>query len=511
MLLELKNIKKSFGGVKALDGVDFSLAAGSIHGLCGENGAGKSTLMKILSGIYPHGDYEGDILYKDRIQKFHSVKDAQNSGIRIIHQELALAPELTVAENIFIGSEPQKKIKYVIDWHELYSKARKILDKYGLKLDIYEKIRNLGVGQQQMVEIAKALSGKADILILDEPTSALTDNEIKILMSILRSLRELGVSCIYISHKLDELMEITDSVTVIRDGKTVACRETKTINENWIISGMVGRDINDRFPKIENSGSGVEILRVENFSCDYPDAPGKKAVDGASFSVRKGEILGIAGLMGSGRTELATAVFGAYGINRSGSIYIDGVKAHIRNCRDAISMGMALLTEDRKGSGLVTSHSILHNISMARLRRLAKRGVIDKFTEVKRAGGLFSKVRVKAPCLDCAVDTLSGGNQQKVALSKWLNTEPKILILDEPTRGIDVGAKFEIYTLINELIKDGLGVILISSELPEILGLSHNILVMHEGKIAGRLEAKDATEEKIMRLATGITTATEAI
>jgi D-xylose transport system ATP-binding protein len=503
MLLELKHIRKEFSGTVALDGVSLSLEKGEILGLCGENGAGKSTLMKILSGVYPSGSYEGEIIYKGARQAFTGIRDAQASGIRIIHQELALVGEFTVAENIYLGNEPRTRWG-TVDWHKLYARAHELLQRYNFNIDPYAKVERLSVGEQQMVEIAKALSEAADIIIFDEPTSALTEREILILMDILRQLRSSGVAAIYISHKLGELKTITDRLTVIRDGKTVFDGATHATSEDTLVSKMVGRQLTDRYPKLSPVQRG-EVLRVEGLSCGNPADATQRNLKKVSFALQKGEILGLAGLMGAGRSELALSIFGEHHLKHQGRIFVEGREVKIRAAGDAISHGIALLTEDRKRSGLVLPHSILHNMSLAALPKVTSPlGMIREAQEVRRARDYFEKVHVKAPGLTPPVATLSGGNQQKIVLSKWLNTEPRVLILDEPTRGVDVGAKFEIYKIIAELASEGLGILLISSELPELLGITHSIMVMHEGCLVGRLNSAEATEEKIMRLATGL-------
>lgn len=497
--LEMKSITKEFPGVRALDRVTFSVKKGEIHALCGENGAGKSTLMKVLSGVYPDGTFTGDIIVNGRKQRFKSIKDSEKAGIAIIYQELALVKEMTVGENIFLGNEP--KTFGVIDWDTLYLEARKWLKSVGLEINPETKVKNLGIGQQQLVEIVKALSKNSDIIILDEPTAALTEAEVSLLMEMLQQLREKGVTCIYISHKLNEVMSLADSVTVLRDGKTVATHPIGELTEEKIISLMVGRTLTELFP-YEPKQRGEKVLEVKNFSV-YSPYQNKQVVRDVSFSLHQGEILGIAGLMGAGRTELFTSIFGAYEGKKQGEIRIDGRPVTIKNPRDAIESGIAYVSEDRKKYGLVLDMSVRKNATLAALNKLIKNGVIDEAAEVSTVNRFIEKLKVKTPGLEATVNNLSGGNQQKVVLSKWLMNEPKILILDEPTRGIDVGAKYEIYKLINELVRQGMAVVMISSELPEVLGMSDRILVMAEGRIVGELTHEEATQEKVMMYATG--------
>ena len=498
-VLEMKNITKDFSGVRALNNVNFSVKRGEIHGLVGENGAGKSTLMKILSGVYPAGTYEGEIIVDKKKVEFKSPRDSQEEGIAIIYQELALVGEMSIAENVLLNHEYMKK--GVIDWVQIYSEAQKWLAQVGLDEDPRKKINELTVGKQQLIEIAKALTTDSKIIILDEPTAALTDNEVEILLNILRDLKAKGVTCIYISHKLDEIFEITDTVTVLRDGETISTDPTENLNEEIIISRMVGRKITDVYP-YQKRKIGDVLLDVKDFTVTHRGT-GKVIIDHASFSLRKGEILGVAGLMGSGRTELFTSLIGSYPGIYSGTINIEGKEVTIKDPRDAINKGIAYVSEDRKRYGLIMEMDIKQNTTLASLNQITKNGVIDGSLETKRAEEMNDRVKTKAPNIETKVINLSGGNQQKVVLSKWLMTDPKILILDEPTRGIDVGAKYEIYKIINELASEGVGIILISSELPEVLGMSDRIVVMSEGKITGQLSREEATQEKIMTLATG--------
>jgi D-xylose transport system ATP-binding protein len=498
--LEMENITKEFPGVKALDNVTFQVKEGEVHALCGENGAGKSTLMKVLSGLYPTGTYDGHILIDGDEKHFTTIKDAEHAGISIIYQELALVKEMTIGENIFLGNEPTKF--GMIEWDRVYKESEKWLADVGLLGIKPDRLTGtLGIGQQQLVEIAKALSKKAKILILDEPTAALTEQEVKILLNILREFKKRGVTCIYISHKLNEVFDIADTVTILRDGQTVATHPTSELTEDKVISLMVGREIKERFPRIE-ANPGDTILKLENYSV-WSSASNRKVVDDVSFEVRKGEIFGIAGLMGAGRTELVMSLFGAFGSQVGGSIEIEGKRVHIKNTEHAIKLGLALVSEDRKKFGLVLNMDIQQNIGIPSLKAISNWGVIEHNKEIKSANEYMDSLRIKANSIETVVGTLSGGNQQKVVLGKWLMTEPKILILDEPTRGIDVGAKFEIYNIMNELIRKGVAIIMISSELPEVMGMSHRIMVMGEGKCRGIFDYKDATQEKIMTAATG--------
>ncbi len=499
-ILEMCNISKEFPGVKALDQVDFKVKNGEIHALVGENGAGKSTLMKVLSGVYSYGTYSGDIVYEGKLQRFNNIKDSEKTGIAIIYQELTLVKEMNVCENIFLGNEIAGK--GIIDWEKSFFETEKLLRDVGLDINPATKIRNLGVGQQQMIEIAKALSKKARLLILDEPTSALTEAETAKLLNLLKVLKEKGVTCIYISHKLNEVFSIADTITVMRDGQTVATQAAADMNEDMLISKMVGRELTQRFPRVQHN-PGEVVLEVKNWTVFDPDVPGRKVIDDVSFTAKKGEILGIAGLMGAGRTELFMSIFGCYGSGTTGILKIEGKEVKARNPRDIIREGVSYLSEDRKGSGLILSQDIKRNISVASLGRISRMGVVNRNEEIRRAEKYVSQLRIKTPSIEQEVGNLSGGNQQKVVIGKWLMTEPRILVLDEPTRGIDVGAKFEIYTIMNKLVEEGVSVIMISSELPEILGMSDRIIVMHEGRIGGELMYQEATQEKIIFYATG--------
>jgi ABC-type sugar transport system ATPase subunit len=498
--LEMRNITKTFPGVRALDGVSFDLHRGEIHALVGENGAGKSTLMKILGGVYAHPHYGGEIFIEGGLQQFGSVRDAEKAAIAVIYQELSLVREMSVGENIFLGREPRRL--GVIRWSELYRRARELLDDLHLSIDPHTLIRNLGIGQQQLVEIAKALSHDARILVLDEPTAALNDSEVETLFGILNKLRARGVAMIYISHKLNEVFRISDRITVLRDGKTVGTNATSTWSEPEVIARMVGREVGDIFPVIDHA-QGDTVFEVENFSVADPVVTGKKLVDNVSFSVRRGEVLGIAGLMGAGRSDLLMAIFGAHAGRVSGDIKVDGRRIHIRTPAEAIRQGLGFVTEDRKRFGLVLDQTILNNMTLAGLRRISGRFVTSIDAESAAGERAMADLRVKANSVFTIAGTLSGGNQQKVVLAKWLLTNPRVLFLDEPTRGIDVGAKQEIYAQINKLAKSGLAIVLVSSELPEVLGMSDRVLVLHEGRVTGEFSRAAATPEQVMACATG--------
>jgi D-xylose transport system ATP-binding protein len=498
--LEMRNITKSFPGVRALDGVTFDLHKSEIHALVGENGAGKSTLMKVLAGVYPHPQYGGEILINGSEQRFSGVRDAEHAGIAVIYQEMSLVKEMTVGENIFLGREP--RAFGVIRWEELYRRARQLLANLHLSIDAHTPIRNLGIGQQQLVEIAKALSHEARILVLDEPTAALTDTEVETLFGILNELRASGVGMIYISHKLNEVFRISDRITVLRDGKTVGTNAVGEWTEPQIISRMVGREVGDIFPVMDHVQGDV-VFAVENVSVEDPAVAGKKLVDNVSFSVKRGEVLGIAGLMGAGRSDLLMAIFGAHAGRVSGVIKLEGKRIHISNPKEAIKQGIGFVTEDRKRFGLVLDQTILNNMTLAGLRRISGRFVTSIDAESAAGERAMKDLHVKANSVFTIAGTLSGGNQQKVVLAKWLLTNPRVLFLDEPTRGIDVGAKQEIYAQINKLAKSGLAIVLVSSELPEVLGMSDRILVLHEGRVTGEFTRATATPEKVMACATG--------
>ena len=499
-LLEMKQITKEFPGVKALDGVTFDLHAGEFHSLVGENGAGKSTLMKVLSGVYPFGTYGGDIVVEGQIQQSKNIRDAENAGIAIIFQELSLVKELTVGENIFLGKAPSKF--GVINWSELYQKAGKLLKDLNLPIDPRTPVGNLGIGQQQLVEIAKALSQNARILVLDEPTAALTESEVETLFAILEKLRKRGVGMIYISHKLDEVFAMSDRITVLRDGKTVGTHNAKDLTKDKIISLMVGRDVGEIFPESLHN-FGETVLEVKNLTAHDFDNPHKKIVNDVSFSVKKGEVVGIAGLMGAGRSELLMSIFGAWQGRTSGDVYVEGSKVNIYSPAEAIRNGIGFVTEDRKRFGLILDQTILDNSTLAGLKRISGAFLVNRSRETIATKKVMSSLHVKANSPMTVTGTLSGGNQQKVVLGKWLLTNPKVLFLDEPTRGIDVGAKQEIYAEINKLAATGLAIVMVSSELPEVLGLSDRVLVLHEGKLTGEFTRNEATPEKVMIAATG--------
>lgn len=498
--LEMRNITKEFPGVKALNNVSIQVKQGEVHALCGENGAGKSTLMKVLSGLYPSGTYDGQILINGVEQHFHKIKEAEEAGIAIIYQELALAKDLSIGENLFLGKEPAKF--GIINWERVFKESEKWLQEVGLNVSPEQTTGTLGIGKQQQVEIAKALSKNAKILILDEPTAALTEQEVEILLGILKEFKKRGVTCIYISHKLNEVFEIADTITVLRDGMTIGSYPTSDLTEDKVISLMVGRELKERFPRIE-ANPGDVVLKVSNYSVMNPDHPGKKVVDNISFEVRKGEIFGIAGLMGAGRTELVMSLFGSYPGAHKGTVEVDGKVVKIKNTQQAIKEGLALVSEDRKKYGLVLGMDIKSNVTMASLKSISPGGVINHNQEIASGNDYIRSLKIKANSVETITGTLSGGNQQKVVLGKWLMTKPKILILDEPTRGIDVGAKFEIYNIMNELVRQGVSIIMVSSELPELLGMSHRIMVIGEGKRMAEFKAEEATQELIMTAATG--------
>jgi putative multiple sugar transport system ATP-binding protein len=498
-LLEMKNITKTFPGVKALYKVNLKVEEGEIHTIVGENGAGKSTLMNILSGVYPYGSYEGEVIYDGSECKFASINDSEQKGIVIIHQELALVPYMTIGENMFLGNERVKGIS--IDWDETYDMADKYLAMVGLAESSRTLIKDIGVGKQQLVEIAKALAKKARLLILDEPTASLNEKDSKALLDLILQLKKEGLTSILISHKLNEISYIADKITVIRDGTTIETldKAVDTITEDRIIKGMVGRSISERFPKRENVNIGDISLEAENWNVYHPIYEELKLVDNVSINVRKGEVVGISGLMGAGRTELAMSLFGkSYGKDISGRLKLNGEVVELNNVRDAIRHGLAYVTEDRKGNGLILMNSIKHNISLANLVGVSSRGVIDSDKEYFVAQNQRKMLNIKCSTVEQHVGNLSGGNQQKALLAKWMFANPDILILDEPTRGIDVGAKHEIYCIINQLVAEGRSVILISSELPELIGMCDRIYIMDSGKIVGEVEGSMATQENIM-------------
>jgi putative multiple sugar transport system ATP-binding protein len=499
-ILQMHNITKTFPGVKALVDVDLAVRRGEIHAICGENGAGKSTLMKVLSGVYPHGTYEGDIVFDGEPCNFGGIRDSEHRGIVIIHQELALCPQLSIAENIFLGNEQARR--GFIDWNHTNHQAGDLLRRVGLRENPTTMIYDIGVGKQQLVEIAKALSKRVRLLILDEPTAALNDEDSAHLLDLIRGLRDEGITCVIISHKLNEVMAIADRITILRDGRMIETLDAASVSEDRIIAGMVGRDLDHRFPPHESS-IGEEALRIEDWTVYSPTQHDRRVVSNASLTLRRGEIVGLAGLMGAGRTELAMSVFGrSYGVNISGRIYKDGRQIHVRSVRDAIKHGLAYATEDRKRYGLNLIEDIKRNVSAAGLGKLSRRGWVNDNEEYRVATGFRSSMNIKAPNVLSVTGKLSGGNQQKVVLSKWIFTDPDVLILDEPTRGIDVGAKYEIYTIINRLADEGKAVLVISSELPELIGLCDRIYALSAGRITGEVTREDATQERLMQYMT---------
>ncbi|MEQ1862932.1 MAG: ATP-binding cassette domain-containing protein [Chthoniobacteraceae bacterium] len=500
-LLTALKITKRFPGVTALRDVSFDLASGEIHALCGENGAGKSTLIKLLSGIHPHGSYEGELHVEDQPAHFRGIADAERAGIAVIYQELALVEELTVAENIFLGAEPRRGL--FIDWPRVRREARELLERFGVQLDPDTPCRRLGVAQKQLVEIVKALRKNSRILILDEPTAALAAHEVQVLLGIVRDLRSRGIACIYISHKLEEVFAIADRITVLRDGATVFTARTARTDRAEIIRHMVGREITDLFPRRAVTGTArAPILRVEHLTVADP-ATRRERLRDISFSVAPGEVLGLGGLMGAGRTELLMHIFGAWGRRVAGRVELAGSDLPALPPAEVLRRGIALVSEDRRRYGLVLDQSIGFNLSLSALRSLTRGGFIDSSAESAQNIALFTSLRVKAPALDVPVGKLSGGNQQKVVLGKALMTGPKVIFLDEPTRGIDVGAKLELYELINQLTDAGKAVVLVSSELPELIGMSDRILMLHEGRITGEFPRIEATQELLLQAAMG--------
>ncbi|WP_405730908.1 sugar ABC transporter ATP-binding protein [Streptomyces sp. NBC_01537] len=502
-VLEMRSITKTFPGVKALSDVTLSVAEGEIHAICGENGAGKSTLMKVLSGVYPHGSYEGEIYFQGELCEFKDIRASENRGIVIIHQELALVPYLSIAENIFLGNE--HATRGVISWNETLRHAKQLLKRVGLPDQPTTRIADIGVGKQQLVEIAKALSKEVKLLILDEPTAALNDEDSRKLLDLILEFKAAGISCIIISHKLNEIERVADSITIIRDGKTIETLSVSKgeVNEDRIIRGMVGRDLEHRFPEREAyAGKDADqvAFAVQDWTVHHPIDQHRKVVDGVSIEVRRGEIIGLAGLMGAGRTELAMSVFGrSYGRDVSGTVFKDGEEIRTRTVPEAIDHGIAYVTEDRKALGLNLIDTISRNISLSALGKVAKNGVINENEETRVAQGFRKTMNIKAPTVFEGVDKLSGGNQQKVVLSKWIFSDPDVLILDEPTRGIDIGAKSEIYAVINQLAAEGKAVVFISSELPELLGMCDRIYTMSSGRLTGEIARQDATQELLMR------------
>ncbi|MDC0713786.1 sugar ABC transporter ATP-binding protein [Stigmatella sp. ncwal1] len=498
-VLEMRGITKTFPGVRALHDVNLTVQPGEIHALIGENGAGKSTLMKVLSGVYPHGSYSGEIRFEGEDRRFLGIEDSEKLGIIIIHQELALVPLLSIAENIFLGNEQAER--GVIDWSVTYSRTRQLLDTVGLRESPGTPVTELGVGQQQLVEIAKALAKKVKLLILDEPTASLNESDSTALLDLLLRFKAQGITSILISHKLNEITRVADSITVLRDGATIEtldCRH-EPVSEDRIVQGMVGRSLTDRYPKRANS-IGEVLLEVEGWTAHHPVHVGRRVVKDVSLTLRRGEIVGIAGLMGAGRTEFAMSLFGrTYGRDIRGRVRIDGREADVSTVEKAVRQGLAYVTEDRKTYGLILSEDIRKNITLAHLDGVSRFQIIDEERELEVANGYRDRLRIRSSSVFQETLNLSGGNQQKVVLSRWLFANPKVLILDEPTRGIDVAAKYEIYTIINALAQSGKGVLLLSSEMPELLGMCDRILVMSEGALVAEFTAAQASQEKIMQ------------
>jgi putative multiple sugar transport system ATP-binding protein len=501
-ILEMKNITKEFPGVKALDDVSFQVNRQEIHCLVGENGAGKSTLMKVLSGVHPYGSYDGEIYFDGELQQFRNTHDSEQAGIAVIYQELALVPEMTVYENVFLGHEIRKGIN--VDINETIKQTVAVLEKVNLKVNPATKIKNLGIGKQQLVEIAKSLSRDAKLLVLDEPTAALNETDSENLLELLKDLKSQGVTCILISHKLQEVISIADKVTVLRDGQSIVTLDAKKgeVDENVLIKNMVGRSIDNIYPTREKKVTGEVIFEIRNWNA-YDPKRGRKILKDVNINLRKGEVVGITGLMGAGRTELALSLFGnPDGYQIDGEMFIKGKPVKFSHPEAAIKEGLAYVTEDRKGDGLILIQDVRTNITIANLDRILNYGVIDENAEIKDARESVDSLNIKTPSIEQKVIYLSGGNQQKVSLAKWLYVRPDVMILDEPTRGIDVGAKFEIFTIMNKLVDEGMSIIMISSELPEILSMTDRIYVVSEGRITGEVKTDEADQESVMRLAT---------
>ncbi len=501
IILEMNHITKEFPGIKALDDINFKVTRGEIHGICGENGAGKSTLMNVLSGVYPYGSFEGDVIYNGKTCEFHNIRDSERKGIVIIHQELALSPNLSIAENIFLGNEV-KSHKGIIDWTKTMQEAKKMLSIVGLEdEDLEAEVGSLGVGKQQLIEIVKALAKDVELLILDEPTAALNDDESLNLLNILLDLKKNGITCIIISHKLNELSYVADNITIIRDGKTIESlnEEIDGYDENRIIKSMVGRELTNRYPDYEDHAKEV-MFEVKNWNVFHPEDENRQVIKDVNFHVRAGEVVGFAGLMGAGRTELAMSLFGkAYGQKISGEIYKNGEKLDLRNVKDAINSNIAYVPEDRKTSGLIDIHDIKFNMTLAALKNyFSKNDLVDENKEIISTNKYMDLINIRARSIEQEAGSLSGGNQQKVVLSKWMLTEPDILILDEPTRGIDVGSKYEIYNIIRDLAREGKAIIFISSEMPEIIGMCSRVYILNEGQIVGELNRDELSQENIM-------------
>ncbi|MBX3597991.1 MAG: ATP-binding cassette domain-containing protein [Rhizobiaceae bacterium] len=496
-ILEMRGITKVFPGVKALENVNLKVKRGEIHAICGENGAGKSTLMKVLSGVYPYGSYDGEIHYEGKECRFTGIHDSEKLGIVIIHQELALVPMLSIAENMFLGNEQAKG--GIISWGKTRRRARELLQKVGLREDPDTLITNIGTGKQQLVEIAKALAKDVKLLILDEPTASLSEKDSQALLDLLLEFKTQGMTSIMISHKLNEIKRIADQITVIRDGQSIETMDREHVTEDRIVTSMVGRALENRYPH-RSPKIGETMFELRNWSVHHPLHPERQVIKNVNLNVRKGEVVGIAGLMGAGRTELAMSVFGkSYGVNISGEVLLHGKKVDTSTVGKAVKAGLAYATEDRKIYGLNLIDHIKHNVTVANLSGVSNNGVIDDMRELKVANEYRAKTNIRSSSVYQITGNLSGGNQQKVVLSKWLFADPDVLILDEPTRGIDVGAKYEIYTIINKLAADGKAILMISSEMPELLGICDRIYVLNEGRIVGEMNAADASQEKIMR------------
>jgi len=501
-ILEMKNITKEFPGVKALDDVSFYVEKQNIHCLVGENGAGKSTLMKVLSGVHPSGSYEGDVFLNGELQSFHNTRDSEKAGVAVIYQELALVPEMTVYENVFLGNEIRRGIN--VDINETIKQTVEVLKKVRLDVNPSTKIKHLGIGKQQLVEIAKALSRDAKLLVLDEPTAALNETDSENLLNLLRDLKQEGVTSILISHKLREVIAIADVITVLRDGQSVVTLENSNgnVDEGTLIKHMVGRSIDNIYPEREKKPLGEVIFEVRNWSA-YDPSREREILKDVNINLRKGEVLGITGLMGAGRTELALSIFGNPDNYRvKGDMYLKGKRVNFSSPGQAINAGLAYVTEDRKGDGLILIQDVKSNITIANLKRVLNSGLIDENAEIRDAREYTDSLDIRTPSIEQKVLYLSGGNQQKVSLAKWLYVQPDVMILDEPTRGIDVGAKFEIFTIMNRLVEQGMSIIMISSELPEILSMTDRIYVVSEGRITGEVKKEDADQEIVMRYAT---------
>lgn len=500
LAVEMKHITKAFSGVKAIEDVSLQVEKGEIHALIGENGAGKSTLMNVLSGTFPSNSYEGNVLVDGGEIRCMTPNDANQHGVVMVHQELALIPEISVAENVFLGHLPMKHGG--VDWQGMYQQAESVLKRLSLEIDVKAKVKHLSVGQQQLVEIAKAIAMGGKILILDEPTAPLTDRETDTFFKILKELKKDGITIIYISHRLEEIFRLTDTISVMRDGRMTITKKTGEVTADLLISYMIGREMKNMYPA-GTTPPGETMLEIENYSVQHPEYPGKNIVNQVSMHFKQGEIVGISGLLGAGRTELMMAVTGGYRTKGSGRILLRGKPVYFKNPRQAIDAGIGFVTEDRKGNGLVLNHSLSFNCSLAALNRIQKRRILNSAAETALARQFVDELQIKMTSISRSVKSLSGGNQQKVVLAKWLATDPRILILDEPTRGVDVGAKYEIYTIMKELAKAGVCIIMISSDLPEVIGMSDRIYIMREGVLAGELPKAELSEENIMKYATG--------